>query len=75
MWSIDVALALSTWQLYHAWRDYAALTANNPNYHDNQPQMPDGLIVAPFLFIVILVLPVVWYYRDRRKERITAGTA
>lgn len=75
MWSIDVALAISIWRLYQAWRDYSALTANNPYYHNNQPRMPDGLIWSPLIFIVILVLPVVWFYRDRRKEGIATGTA
>jgi hypothetical protein len=71
-WSLDVSLAFSTWQLYQAWRAYSALTANNLYYHNNQPIMPDGLIWSPLVFIVLLVLPVVWYHRDRRKERFTS---
>jgi hypothetical protein len=75
LWSIDVSLAISTWRLYQAWRDYSALTANNPYYHNNQPKMPEGLVWSLLVFLVILVLPVVWFYRDRHKEDIAAGTA
>lgn len=74
-WGIDVSLALSTWRLYLAWKDYSALTANNPYYVGNQPAMPEGLIWSPLVFIVILVLPVVWFYRDRRKAGVATGAA
>ncbi len=71
-WSLSVPVAFSTWQLYQAWRTYSALTVNNPYYHNNQPAMPYGLLWSPLVFIVLLVLPVVWHYRDKRKEHFAS---
>ena len=71
LWCQVGVLAFSTARLFLSWRASSDLAASDPYYH---PSFPHALIWGPVLVVIILVLPVVWYYHDLRQERV-AGKA
>lgn len=71
MWCQAALVAFSTWRLSQSWR--VALAPQDPDYHAD---FPDGFIrLLTALAVFLIVLPVAWYYRDRRRERTAAGIA
>jgi hypothetical protein len=71
MWCQAGLVALNIWAFYKQWS--ALMAFHNPEYQEAFPDNFVWLLIALTAFLV--VCPVVWYYRDQRKERIAAGTA
>lgn len=71
MWCQAGLVALNILAFYKKWRPLMAF--HNPDYQENFPDNFVWLLIALTAFLVLF--PVVWYFRDQRKERIAAGTA
>lgn len=70
MWCQAGLVALNIWAFYKQW--HALRAFHNPDFQEIFPDSFVRLLIALTAFLV--VFPVVWYYREQRKERLATGT-
>ena len=75
LWALAGGMALCLWRLCRTRLAASALTASDPLSQARFPYALWWSLGSLALIAILLVLPVVWYCRDRRQERVEGGTA